>query len=174
MDISSALRTVLDPAAPDGDKRGAQAALDAFKATDHGLQWAISALDTGGGSLDQPSLWLAADILLLAARTRAAQPEAQELLRTRLWAWLRRGSGGGAAAAQPLPHFAQAKLAAALACTACLAPAAAYPQFWPELQQCLAEQQGVGLQVLTALLEEFHSLAQATSVGFRGKVCAFC
>ena len=37
-------------------------------------------------------------------------------------------------------------------------------------QACLAEQRGVGLRVLAALLEEFQATAQATSAGFRGRV----
>jgi hypothetical protein len=170
-DVEAALRTVLDPhASSDQAKHKAQRDLEAFKSSETGLHWAINVLDSAvSTSATEPALWLAADTALFWARYRAAAgSQALLTLRHRLWAWLQCGAGGGPA----LPHFVLSKLAAALACLACLTWPAAYPEFWPQLQHCLAEQPDMGLRLLAALLEEFQSLAQATSSGYRGRVRA--
>jgi hypothetical protein len=166
-DIEAALRIVLDPQASSSQqKHEAQRRLEAFKTSEAGLHWAVAVLDSAGSSAAEPTLWLAADTVLFWARYRAPSDcLALPVLRQRLWAWAQASSR-----AAPLPHFVQSKLAAALACLACLNWPAAYPEFWPELQQCLAERPDTGLRLLAALLEEFQSLSQASSSGFRGRV----
>lgn len=165
-DVSAALATAFSPTADPAAQQAAQAQLAAFKASQQGLQWAVATLDAAPA--DEPSLWLAADTVLAAARLRALSEEGA-LLRQSLWAWLRRDGGGGGAAGAA-PHFLQSKLAAALASLAVLAWPAAYPTFWTDLQQCLAEAPGVALRVLGTLLEEFQATASATSAGMRGRV----
>ena len=167
-DLHVALGTLFSPHAADHEKQAAQNYLNAFKASDGGLHWAITVLDgrnSPPGSLQEASWWLSADIATFWCRYKAVGPTQQQLLaalRPRLWAWLQGGQG--------LPYFVQSKLAAALASLACLTWPTVYPEFWQDLQQCLGERHAVGLQLLGALLDEYQALSQATSAGFRGRV----
>ena len=158
--MSALLRLVYDPAAPADRKREAEGELRALARTDAALEWALQTLNAG--TSDIQALFYACTVADAAAAVRwlALDPRQQAALRACLW----RGATDPAQ-----PHFVRAKLATSLAHTACLDWPA---DFWPGLQACLADSPRLeaGVDLLTATLDHFHSLAQATSFGMRGKV----
>jgi hypothetical protein len=148
--------------APRDQQRSAEAQLKRFASTPEGLSWAVSSLRSA--TLDGHALFFAASVLesAVARRWAALPPDHSAAVHQCLWL--------GATSPPPSqPLYVTAKLTAALAHLACISWQL---QFWAEVQACLAEGQrtAAGIRLLDATLETLHSLAQATSVGLRGKV----
>ena len=119
-----------------------------------------------------PALFYACAVAEEAAayRWRRLAPAHQAALRACLWQCATEPAPGGGSR----PHFVRSKAAAALAHLACLDWPAAWPEFWPALQACLADPARVeaGVDLLGTTVDHFHSLTQTTSAGLKGKVGA--
>ena len=161
--LSYLLGLVYAPSASPAEKRAAEAELQALSRSPEALEWALGTLQSH--TTDLQALFFACTCADEAAvyRWRRLTGGQQAALRSCLWRCV----------AEPgAPHFVRSKLCSTLAHVACLDWPAADPDFWPSLQACLADPAriAVGIDLLTATVDHFHSLALTTSAGLRGKV----
>ncbi|PRW61041.1 Tubulin-folding cofactor B [Chlorella sorokiniana] len=162
--LNALLAAAHDPVHP--GRAQAEAELQQLQRDPEALDWALSALQAPPGApLDAAIRFYACSVAEAAVARRWVRLPAdqQAAVRTALWQ---------AAVDPAAPHFQRSKLAAALAHAAALDAADAWPQFLSNLSACLADEarREAGVDLLGTAVEHFHSLAQATSVGLRGKV----
>lgn len=161
--LQQLLQAAHSPGLPPAERSAAEAELQALGRSLQALEWALSAWQSP--PQDPASLFFACAVVAAAAHYRWARLDSaqQAVVRAALW----RGVTDPAA-----PHFQRAKLGATLAHVACLDGPEAWPEFLAHLQACLAEpaRRGPGVDLLTTTVDHFHSLAQTTSVGLKGKV----
>lgn len=150
-----------------GRRAEAEAQLQQLQRSPEALAWALGALQAPPAPGDAAARLFACSVAEAAVARRWARldPPQQAAVRAALWA----GATSPAA-----PHFQRAKLAAALAHAACLDAPEAWPEFLQTLQACLADDahREAGVDLLATAVDHFHSLAQATSAGLKGKVGA--
>lgn len=158
--LEALLSLVYDPRAAPQDKRAAEAELQAFSRTCQALEWALHVL-SGTTAADMQAAFFAVTCADEAVLYRWRRLDAAQQVAARDCLWRCVCDPGR-------PHFGRSKLAGSLAHIICLE----WPSAWPALQACLSDparmEAGVGL--LAATLDHFHSLAQATSFGLKGKV----
>lgn len=165
-ELAPLLAAVYSPSTPPDQKRAAEAALQQLAATPQALEWALGALSNAAApGADLQALFFACSVADEAVAFRWARLEAggQAALRSALWRAATEPGG---------PHFVRQKAAAALAHVACLDWPERLPSFWPDLQTCLADpaRRACGVDLLAITLEHFHTLAQTTSAGLKGRV----
>ena len=143
----------------------AEAELQQLQRAPEALPWALSALQAPPTPGDAAARFYACGVAEAAVARRWARLPAdqQAAVRGALWQ---------AAVDPAAPHFQRSKLAAVLAHAAALDAGDAWPQFLSNLSVCLADEarREAGVDLLATAVEHLHSLAQATSVGLRGKV----
>ncbi len=161
--LNALLAAAHDPVHP--GRSQAEAELQQLQRAPEALAWALGALQAPPAAGDAAARFFACAVAEAAVARRWARLPADQQAAVRAALWQ-------AAVDPAAPHFQRSKLAAALAHAAALDAAETWPQFLANLSACLADEarREAGVDLLATAVEHFHSLAQATSVGLRGKV----